>query len=188
MAFLITPFATALALAAAVSLVVMALAMHRHASQGGKTFVAMMGAVVWWTLFAALDAAAVEPALKIAFSMIEYAGTVSTAPLFLLFAMRWRVSDRRLPAAAVGMLWIVPAATIVIVSNRVPGGVGVGGRGRLDHARREPFEDRVDLLAHRVGLVGHEVHPLIRADVIDDAMGSPGARSDNSQVWRHQLE
>ncbi len=117
MAFLITPFATALALAAAVSLVVMALAMHRHASQGGKTFVAMMGAVVWWTLFAALDAAAVEPALKIAFSMIEYAGTVSTAPLFLLFAMRWRVSDRRLPAAAVGMLWIVPAATLVAVAT-----------------------------------------------------------------------
>jgi PAS domain-containing protein len=117
MVFLITPFATALALAAAVSLIVVVLALHRHASPGGKTFIAMMAAVVWWTLFAALDAAAVNPALKIAFSKVEYIGTVSAAPLFLLFALRWRVGGRRLPAVAVGLLWIVPAATLVAVAT-----------------------------------------------------------------------
>ncbi len=120
MAFLITPFATALALAAAVSLVVMSLALHRHASPGGKTFVAMMVAVVWWTLFAAFEAAAVEPSLKIALSKVEYAGTVSTAPLFLLFAMRWRIGERRLPVVAVGLLWIVPfAAMAAVLTNDV---------------------------------------------------------------------
>ncbi|MCX7029871.1 MAG: hypothetical protein NTU62_07085, partial [Spirochaetes bacterium] len=83
---MITPSATAQAVASAISLVVMALAWHRHASPGGKAFGVLMAAVVWWTLFAALEAAAVDTTLKILISKIEYVGTVCTAPLFLLFA------------------------------------------------------------------------------------------------------
>ena len=117
MGFVVTPFATALAAASAVSLVVMLLGLPRRASPGGTAFVALMAAVVWWTLFAAFEAAAVSPDLKITISKIEYAGTVCTAPLFLLFALRRRAGDRRLRAVLVGPLAIVPSATLVAVAT-----------------------------------------------------------------------
>jgi PAS domain-containing protein len=115
MDFLVTPFATAQAVASAISLVVMVMAWRRHASPGGKAFGALMAAVVWWTLFAALEAAAVPASLKILISKLEYAGTVCTAPLFLLFAVRGRAGERRLNAALLGPMWIVPLATLVAV-------------------------------------------------------------------------
>jgi PAS domain S-box-containing protein len=115
MGFVITPYASALAIAAAVSLVVMLLGWQRHASPGGKAFGALMAAVVWWTLCAALEAAAVDMALKINISKVEYVGTVCTAPIFLLFALHSRAGDRRLSAALLGPMWIVPFATLVAV-------------------------------------------------------------------------
>jgi PAS domain-containing protein len=117
MGFVITPSATALAVASAVSLVVMVLGWQRHASPGGNVFGALMAAVVWWTLFAALEASAVDPALKILISKIEYLGTVCTAPLFLLFALRSRAEERHLRAVLVGSLWIVPFATLIAVAT-----------------------------------------------------------------------
>jgi PAS domain-containing protein len=117
MGFVITASATAQAAASAISLVVMVLAWQRHASPGGKAFGALMAAVVWWTLFAALEAAAVDPALKIFISKIEYVGTVCTAPLFLLFALRRRAGEQRLRTALLGPLWVVPFATLVAVAT-----------------------------------------------------------------------
>ncbi len=55
----------------------MVFAWNRRASPGGKAFATMMTSVVWWTLFAALEAAAVDPALKVSLSKVEYVGTVS---------------------------------------------------------------------------------------------------------------
>jgi PAS domain-containing protein len=117
MGFVVTPFATALAAASAVSLVVLLLGLRRRASPGGKAFVALMAAVVWWTLFAALEASAVSPDLKITISKIEYVGTVCAAPLFLLFALRRRAGDRHLRAVVLGLLWIVPSATLAAVAT-----------------------------------------------------------------------
>jgi len=115
MGFSITPSATAQAVASAISVVVMALGWYRHASPGGKAFGTMMAAVVWWTLFAALEAAAVDPDLKVLISKFEYVGTVSTAPLFLLFALRSRAGEQRLKATLLGPMWLVPLATLVAV-------------------------------------------------------------------------
>jgi PAS domain-containing protein len=115
MGFVITPSATALAIASATSLVVVLLGWQRHASPGGKAFGALMAAVVWWTLCAALEAAAIDIALKITISKVEYVGTVCTAPLFLLFALRGRAGERRMRAALLGLMWIVPFATLVAV-------------------------------------------------------------------------
>ena len=112
---MITPSVTAQAVASAISLVVMALAWHRSASPGGKAFGALMASVVWWTLFAALEAAAVDADLKVLISKFEYLGTVCAAPLFLLFAMRNQAGERRLRTLLLGPLWIVPAATLVAV-------------------------------------------------------------------------
>jgi len=112
MGFVITASVTAQAIASLISLVVMALGWHRSASPGGKAFGALMAAVVWWTLFAALEAAAVDADLKILISKFEYLGTVCTAPLFLLFALRNQAGERRLRAALLGAMWIVPAATL----------------------------------------------------------------------------
>ncbi|MCX7029096.1 MAG: PAS domain-containing protein, partial [Spirochaetes bacterium] len=75
----------------------------------------LMAAVVWWTLFAALEAAAVDTTLKILISKIEYVGTVCTAPLFLLFALLSRAGERRPKAPRLGTLWIVPLATLAAV-------------------------------------------------------------------------
>jgi PAS domain-containing protein len=115
MGFVITPSVTAQAIASAISLVVMVLGWHRSASPGGKAFGALMASVVWWTLFAALEAAAVDADVKILISKFEYFGTVCTAPLFLLFALRHRAGDRHLSAALLGPLWIVPFATLIAV-------------------------------------------------------------------------
>jgi len=115
MGFVITTSATAQAIASTLSLVVMGLAWHRHTGPGGKAFGALMTAVVWWTLFAALEAAAVAPALKIAISKVEYVGTVCTAPLFLLFSLTSRAGERRLKTALLGAMWIVPFATLAAV-------------------------------------------------------------------------
>jgi PAS domain-containing protein len=115
MGFVITPSATALAIASAISLVVMILGWQRHASPGGKAFGTLMAAVVWWTLCAALEAAAFDMHLKIFISKVEYVGTVCTAPLFLLFALRSRAGARHLKAALLGPMWIVPSATLVAV-------------------------------------------------------------------------
>jgi PAS domain-containing protein len=117
MGFLITPSATAQAVASAISLLVLLFALRRHASPGGKAFDAMMAAVVWWTLFAALEAAAVDTVLKISLSKVEYIGTVSVAPFFFLFALRNRVGERRLPPLGLGLLWIVPFATLASVAT-----------------------------------------------------------------------
>jgi PAS domain-containing protein len=117
MGFVITPSATALAVASAISLVVMVLGWQRHASPGGKAFGALMTAVVWWTLFAALEAAAVDTGLKILISKIEYVGTVCTAPLFLMFALRNRAGERHLRTVQIGPLWIVPFATLIAVAT-----------------------------------------------------------------------
>jgi len=115
MGFVITPSVTVQAVAAVIALVLMALGLHRRSSPGAKAFVALMAAVVWWTLFAALEAAAVDADLKILISKFEYLGTVCTAPLFLLFALRYRAGERRLSPTLLGLLWIVPAATLVAV-------------------------------------------------------------------------
>jgi PAS domain-containing protein len=115
MGFVITPSVTAQGGASVISLVVMLLAVHRHASPGGKAFIALMASVIWWTLFAALEAAAVDAGLKVLISKFEYLGTVCTAPLFLLFALRNRAGERHLRAVQIGPLWIVPLATLIAV-------------------------------------------------------------------------
>jgi PAS domain-containing protein len=115
MGFVITPSATAQAIASVITLVVMAIAWHRSTSPGGRAFGALMAAVVWWTLFAALEAAAIDPALKIAISKVEYFGTVCTAPLFLLFSLTSRAGERRLKTVPFVAMWVVPFATLVAV-------------------------------------------------------------------------
>jgi PAS domain-containing protein len=117
MGFVITPYATAQAVASTISLLVLLFALRRHASPGGKAFDAMMAAVVWWTLFAALEAAAIAPELKIVLSKIEYVGTVSVAPFFFLFALHHRVGERRIPPLGLGLLWVVPSGTVVAVAT-----------------------------------------------------------------------
>lgn len=117
MAFLITPYALAQAAAAAVSFIVMVVAFVRHANPGGKLFGALMAAVVWWTTFAALEAAATATELKVQLSQLEYLGTVSVAPLFLLFAHFERGWLRRFPAVALAGLWVLPVATLLAIAT-----------------------------------------------------------------------
>ena len=112
--FLATPYSLALGASTAVSAAVAVLAWERRRVPGGAAFAAMMSAVVIWSLGSALETAAVGTALKLQMIKLSYLGTVSTAPLFLLFALGYFRPGRRLPPAVLAALWAVPAAGLAL--------------------------------------------------------------------------
>jgi PAS domain S-box-containing protein len=112
--FLATAYSLALGASTAVSAVVGVLAWERRRAPGGAAFAAMMTAVVIWSLGSALETAAVGTALKLQLAKLSYLGTISTAPLFLLFALGYFRPGRRLPPAAMAALWTVPAAGLAL--------------------------------------------------------------------------
>ncbi len=63
---------------------------------------------------AALEHAAVDPAAKIAFAKLEYAGIVSVAPLWLTFALVYTGRVGWLTPARVALLWVVPVLTLAL--------------------------------------------------------------------------
>jgi PAS domain S-box-containing protein len=112
--FLATPYSLALGASTAVSAAVVVLAWEQRRAPGGAAFAAMMSAVVIWSLGSALETAAVGQALKLQMTKLSYLGSVSTAPLFLLFALGYFHPGRRLPAAAHAFLWAMPAAALAL--------------------------------------------------------------------------
>ncbi len=114
MTFLLTPYAVAQFIAAALSALVAVLAWRRRSIPGGGPFTLMMCAVVTWTLLSAFESGAVHLEAKLLFSQLAYIGTVNVAPLFLLFVLRYRDRSVRLHPAAVAALFVLPAATLAL--------------------------------------------------------------------------
>ncbi len=114
MTFILTPYAIALFTASAVSAFVAALAWHRRSIAGGGFFGLMMWAVVIWSFLAALEAGSVGLAEKLLFSQVGYIGTTTTAPLFLLFVLRYRNREYPVRAVLVVALMAVPLVTMAL--------------------------------------------------------------------------
>jgi PAS domain S-box-containing protein len=109
-----TPYALAQFVTACVSATVAVMAWQRRAIPGGVHFTLMMCAVVVWNLMSALEASVEGLPGKLLFSQLAYIGTSNTAPLFFLFALRYRTAGRRVGRFDTAWLFLVPAATIVL--------------------------------------------------------------------------
>jgi PAS domain-containing protein len=114
MTFILTPYAIALFAASAVSAFVAILAWHRRSIPGGVFFTLMMCAVVIWSFMAGLEAGSVGFREKLLFSQLGYIGTTTTAPLFLLFVLRYRDREYPVRAVHVAALMAVPLATLAL--------------------------------------------------------------------------
>jgi len=112
--FLLTPYAVAQFIAAALSAIVAVLAWRRRRIPGGGALTLMMCAVVIWTLMSAFESGSVGLRWKLLFSQLAYAGTVNVAPLFLLFVLRYRDRSVRLHPLLMAALFALPAATLAL--------------------------------------------------------------------------
>jgi PAS domain-containing protein len=107
----------ALLVAAAVALAVALATLRWTPARGGMTLTLMMVAVSGWALCSGFESAVVGVEAKLLFSVAAYAATVNVAPLFLLFALRYRHSARRLVPWKVALLWIIPVFTLALAAT-----------------------------------------------------------------------
>ena len=117
MSFQFNVYAAAQWCTALVALAVALLVWRRRSSPGGRAFFLMMAAVFVWSTGSGLESAVVGESGKLLFSTIAYAGTVSVAPLFLVFALAYRGSGWRPSWWQLGALWLIPAATLVLAAT-----------------------------------------------------------------------
>ncbi len=117
MNFAFTPFAAALGLTAIVVSFVLIAAWHRREGIGGRPFMTMVAAILVWTLFAALEAAAREPAARILFAKAGYIGAVAVAPSLLVFSMGFTRRGHLTPLALCALLSVPLATLLVVFSN-----------------------------------------------------------------------
>jgi PAS domain S-box-containing protein len=103
--------------AAAVALAVALASLRRTSTRGGMTLTLMMLAVAVWAMGSGFESAAVGAPNKMFFSAVTYVGTVNVAPLFLVFALRYRRGHRRLVPWKVVLLWVIPAATLILAAT-----------------------------------------------------------------------
>jgi len=117
MGFVVTPYAIVQWCSALVSATVAAHAWPRRRSQGGTEFLGMMAAVCVWAAGSGLEAAVVGVPAKLLCSTLAYAGTVSAAPLLLLFSLAYFRSGWRPPGRMHAVLWLIPAATLALAAT-----------------------------------------------------------------------
>ena len=117
MNFVFTSSSAALAFTAMVAFVVLVVAWHRREAIGGRPFIAMVAAILVWTLFAGLEAAAREPAAKLLFAKAGYLGAVAVAPSLLVFSMRFTRRGHLAPLAFCALLSIPVATVLLVFSN-----------------------------------------------------------------------
>jgi len=103
--------------AAAVAVAVAVASLGRTSLRGGVTLTLMMFAVAAWGVASGLESAALGQAAKTWFAVATYAGNVNVAPLFFLFALRYRQGGRPLAAGLVALLWLIPVVTLVAAAT-----------------------------------------------------------------------
>ncbi len=108
------PASALLVLSAAAALVVAVLVWRRGAAPGARPCALLLVAAGTWAAMAALEHAAVDPAAKLAFARLEYAGIVSVAPLWLTFALIYTGRAGWLTPARAAALWAIPALTLLL--------------------------------------------------------------------------
>ena len=111
MRYLLAPPAIAAFIAALLALVVAIIGVRRRAIPGATAFSLMMGAVFVWALTSGLGSAATAIDEKLFFAVAGYAGSTNVAPLFLLFALRYRKHSWKPTWWQLALLWLIPATT-----------------------------------------------------------------------------
>ena len=107
-------YALSLFAGALIAGVIAAIAWKRAVTSVGRTLTVLMAAVFVWSFAAALEAAVPETATKVLLSKIEYIGIATVPVLMFLFALRFLQSGRKLGKGWTAVLWVIPAATIVL--------------------------------------------------------------------------
>ncbi|MGO9307643.1 MAG: histidine kinase N-terminal 7TM domain-containing protein [Spirochaetia bacterium] len=112
LSFELSPFVLAQSVSALISALTCVVAWRRRIAPGGTTFALMMTAVSIWTAAVALEEGAIGVPSKVLLSKISYVGAVNVAPLFLLFAWKFRRGKSRVRPPILLLLWVIPAAVL----------------------------------------------------------------------------
>jgi PAS domain S-box-containing protein len=112
--YLITPPTIVTFIAALLALAVAIMGWRRRAIPGGREFSLMMCSVFIWTLASGLESASVVVDRKVFLAMLTYVGSVNVAPLFLLFALRYRKVSWKPSWWQSGALWLIPLTTLAL--------------------------------------------------------------------------
>jgi len=110
----LAPPAISAFIAAFMALAVALMGVRRRRIPGAMAFSLMMGAVFVWALTSGLGSAATATDEKLFFAVAGYAGSTNVAPLFLLFALRYRKHSWKPTWWQVCILWLIPAATLAL--------------------------------------------------------------------------
>jgi hypothetical protein len=103
--------------AAFMAVAVAVMGLHRRAIPGAPAFSLMMCAVFVWALTSGLGSAATRVEAKVFFAVAGYAGSGNVAPLFLLFALRYRKHSWKPRWWQLVLLWLIPAATLGLAAT-----------------------------------------------------------------------
>ena len=114
MSFEFTPNVLAQSAGALISLFAAIVAWLRRAAPGGTLFALLMTAVSVWSVSAAFEQGSSTASGKLLYSQLSYAGFVQVAPLFFLFAVKYRSAARRIGGVTLLALWLIPAAVLAL--------------------------------------------------------------------------
>lgn len=89
----------------------------RRAMPGARPLALLMLAALEWAVTAGVEAAAVEPAVKVLMSKVAYLGIVSVPVLYLLFALEYTDPDREIGRRFVAAVWVVPVVALALVAT-----------------------------------------------------------------------
>jgi diguanylate cyclase (GGDEF)-like protein len=109
------PYAALIILAALLALGVAAIAWPRRRAPGGTAFALLMTATATWELFRLLEAIAVGTEAKVYWARFEYLGIATVPVLWYLFTRQFSKQIRARPGLGPAWLWILPAATLLLV-------------------------------------------------------------------------
>jgi PAS domain S-box-containing protein len=104
-------------IAALTAIAVAVMGLRRRAIPGATAFSLMMCAVLVWALTSGLASAATGVDRKVFFAVAGYAGSGNVAPLFLLFALRYRKHSWKPAWWQLALLWLIPATTLALAAT-----------------------------------------------------------------------
>jgi signal transduction histidine kinase/PAS domain-containing protein len=86
-----------------------------HSSRMGKTYLALMGALAWWSLAVVMEHWNQGLASKIFWIKMSYFGIVSLPVAWMIFTAQYTGREKWLTARNVSLMFIVPLITLIMV-------------------------------------------------------------------------
>ncbi|MCX8126183.1 MAG: ATP-binding protein [Dehalococcoidia bacterium] len=114
MSWMFPPYATVFIVAVVMALLFAWASWQRRPAPGAAFFAALMMAIGIWSFFRVLEAVVVEPWGKVLWAKFEYFGIASSGLFWLLFTCDFTGNDRWMTARNIGLLSVIPVASIVL--------------------------------------------------------------------------